>query len=163
MRVIICGAGQVGYGIAERLAAEDNDVSVIDMSATLVQRIRDTLDVRGFVGHGSHPDVLAAAGADQADMIIAVTLYDEVNMTACQVAHSLFDVPTKIARIRSQSYLQAHYNNLFSREHLPIDVIISPEREVGDVVLRRIASPGATDIVQFAEGKRDDDGDRVPR
>jgi trk system potassium uptake protein TrkA len=119
---------------------------------TLVQRIRDTLDVRGFVGHGSHPDVLAAAGADQADMIIAVTLYDEVNMTACQVAHSLFDVPTKIARIRSQSYLQAHYNNLFSRDHLPIDVIISPEREVGDVVLRRIASPGATDIVQFAEG-----------
>ena len=153
MRVIICGAGQVGYGIAERLAAEANDVSVIDMSATLVQRIRDTLDVRGFVGHGSHPDVLAAAGADQADMIIAVTLYDEVNMTACQVAHSLFDVPTKIARIRSQSYLHAHYNNLFSREHLPIDVIISPEREVGDVVLRRIASPGATDIVQFAEGK----------
>ncbi|MFZ2102535.1 MAG: Trk system potassium transporter TrkA [Oricola sp.] len=152
MRVIICGAGQVGYGIAERLAAEGNDVSVIDTSAALVQRIRDTLDVRGIVGHGSHPDVLAAAGADQADMIIAVTLHDEVNMTACQVAHSLFDVPTKIARIRSQSYLQAHYNNLFAREHLPIDVIISPEREVGDVVLRRIASPGATDIVQFAEG-----------
>jgi trk system potassium uptake protein TrkA len=153
MRVIICGAGQVGYGIAERLAAEANDVSVIDTSATLIHRIRDTLDVRGFVGHGSHPDVLAAAGADQADMIIAVTLFDEVNMTACQVAHSLFDVPTKIARIRAQSYLAAHYNNLFSRDHLPIDVIISPEREVGDVVLRRIASPGATDIVQFAEGK----------
>jgi trk/ktr system potassium uptake protein len=153
MRVIICGAGQVGYGIAERLAAEANDVSVIDTSAALIQRIRDSLDVRGFVGHGSHPDVLAAAGADQADMIIAVTLYDEVNMTACQVAHSLFDVPTKIARIRAQSYLAAHYNNLFSRDHLPIDVIISPEREVGDVVLRRIAAPGATDIVQFAEGK----------
>lgn len=153
MRVIICGAGQVGYGIAERLAAEANDVCVIDTSSALIQRIRDTLDVRGVVGHGSHPDVLATAGADQADMIIAVTLYDEVNMTACQVAHSLFDVPTKIARIRAQSYLAAHYNNLFSRDHLPIDVVISPEREVGDVVLRRIATPGATDIVQFAEGK----------
>lgn len=151
MRVIICGAGQVGYGIAERLAAEDNDVSVIDTSAKLIQRVRDTLDVRGFVGHGSHPDVLAAAGANDADMIIALTLYDEVNMTACQVAHSLFEVPTKIARVRSQTYLQPHYRNLFSRDHLPIDVIISPEREVGEVVLKRIALPGATDVVQFAD------------
>ena len=86
MRVVICGAGQVGFGIAERLAAEDNDVSVIDTSPQLVQAIRDTLDVRGFVGHGAHPDVLAQAGIDQADMIIAVTFYDEVNMVACQVA-----------------------------------------------------------------------------
>jgi len=152
MRVIICGAGQVGFGIAERLAAEENDVSVIDKSATLINRIRDTLDVRGFVGHGSHPDVLAAAGADEAEMIIAVTLYDEVNMSACQVAHSMFDVPTKIARIRAQSYLQPRYQNLFSRDHLPIDVIISPEQEVGQVVLRRIAYPGATDVVEFADG-----------
>ncbi len=152
MRVIICGAGQVGFGIAERLASEDNDVSVIDTSEMLIQRVRDTLDVRGVVGHGSHPDVLAAAGADEAEMIIAVTLYDEVNMTACQVAHSLFDVPTKIARVRAQSYLGAHYGDLFSRENLPIDVIISPEREVGEVVLRRIALPGATDVVEFADG-----------
>ena len=107
MRVVICGAGQVGFGIAERLAAEENDVSVIDTSPQLIQAIRDTLDVRGFVGHGAHPDVLAQAGVDQADMIIAVTLYDEVNMVACQVAHSLFNVPTKIARIRAQSYLAA--------------------------------------------------------
>ena len=104
MRVVICGAGQVGYGIAERLAAENNDVSVIDSSPQLVQNIQDKLDVRGHVGHGSHPDVLARAGAEQADMIIAVTLYDEVNMVACQVAHSLFNVPTKIARIRAQAY-----------------------------------------------------------
>ncbi len=151
MRVIICGAGQVGYGIAEKLAAERNDVSVIDTSADLIRGIRDTLDVRGFVGHGSHPDILEAAGAQQADMLIAVTLYDEVNMTACQVAHSLFNVPTKIARIRSQSYLRPHYMDLFSREHLPIDVIISPELEVGEMVLRRIALPGATDIVRFAD------------
>jgi trk system potassium uptake protein len=153
MKVIICGAGQVGYGIAERLAAEQNDVSVIDTSPDLIRVIRDSLDVRGFVGHGAHPDVLVAAGAQQADMIIAVTLHDEVNMVACQVAHSLFNVPTKIARIRSQAYLQSHYADLFSRDHLPIDVIISPELEVGEMVLRRIALPGATDVVSFAEGQ----------
>jgi len=150
MRVVICGAGQVGYGIAERLAAENNDVSVIDTSPELVQIIQDRLDVRGHVGHGSHPDVLARAGAEQADMIIAVTLFDEVNMVACQVAHSLFNVPTKIARIRAQAYRQPEWQNLFSREHMPIDVIISPEVEVGDVILRRIALPGARDVVLFA-------------
>ena len=153
MRVIICGAGQVGYGIAERLAAEHNDVSVIDTSAELIRGVRDSLDVRGFVGHGSHPEVLQKAGAQEADMIIAVTLHDEVNMVACQVAHSLFNVPTKIARIRAQSYLQPHYMDLFSRDHLPIDVIISPEVEVGDMVLRRISLPGATDVVRFADSK----------
>ena len=151
MKVIICGAGRVGYGIAERLAAEENDVSVIDTSADLIQGIRDTLDVRGYVGHGAHPDMLSQAGAEQADMIIAVTLYDEVNMVACQVAHSLFNVPTKIARIRAQSYLRPHCADLFSRDHMPIDVIISPEVEVGKVVLRRIALPGATDAVRFAD------------
>ena len=153
MRVIICGAGQVGYGIAERLAAEQNDVSVIDTSADLIRGVRDNLDVRGFVGHGSHPEVLQKAGAQEADMIIAVTLHDEVNMVACQVAHSLFNVPTKIARIRAQSYLQPHYMDLFSRDHLPIDVIISPEVEVGDMVLRRISLPGATDVVRFADSR----------
>ena len=153
MKVIICGAGQVGYGIAERLAAEQNDVSVIDSSPRLIQVIRDTLDVRGFVGHGSHPDVLAQAGAEQADMIIAVTLYDEVNMVACQVAHSLFKVPTKVARVRAQSYLAPHWGDLFSSEHLPIDVIISPEIEVGEMVMRRLALPGAVDTVRFADGE----------
>ena len=153
MRVIICGAGQVGYGIAEKLASEKNDVSVIDVSADLIRNVRDTLDVRGFVGHGSHPDVLAAAGAEAADMIIAVTLFDEVNMVACEVANSLFNVPTKIARIRSQAYLQPHYMDLFSRDHMAIDVIISPELEVGEMVLKRIAMPGATDVVSFADGK----------
>jgi len=153
MRVVICGAGQVGFGIAERLAAEENDVSVVDTSRELVQAIRDSLDVRGFVGHGAHPDVLVQAGCDQADMIIAVTLYDEVNMVACQVAHSLFNVPTKIARIRSQSYLQAHWTDLFSSNHLPIDVIISPEVEVGELVLRRLEAPGAVDSVRFANGE----------
>lgn len=152
MRIIICGAGQVGYGIAERLASERNDVSIIDTSPHLIQVVRDNLDVRGFVGHGSHPEVLEAAGAQQADMIIAVTLYDEVNIVACEIAHALFNVPTKIARIRAQSYLQPQYQDLFSREHMPIDVIISPEQEVAELVLRRIALPGAIDVVQFADG-----------
>lgn len=153
MKVVICGAGQVGFGIAERLAAEENDVSVIDTSEDLVQAIRDSLDVRGFVGHGAHPEVIAQAGGDQADMIIAVTLYDEVNMVACQVAHSLFNVPTKIARVRSQSYLRPHWADLFSSNHLPIDVIISPEIEVGELVRRRLEAPGAVDSVRFANGE----------
>ena len=151
MRVIICGAGRVGQGIAERLAAEDNDVTVIDTSPALVQNIRDSLDVRGFVGHGAHPDVLERAGASEADMIIAVTLYDEVNMVACQLAHSVFNVPRKIARVRAQSYLDPQYADLFTSDHMPIDVIISPELEVGRMVLRRIALPGATDAVRFAD------------
>jgi len=153
MRVIICGAGQVGFGIAEKLSSENNDVTVIDQSAELISAIRDTLDVRGFVGHASHPDVLARAGANEADMIVAVTLYDEVNMVACQVAHSLFNLPTKIARVREQGYLEKHWSNLFSREHMPIDVVISPEVEVGEMVLRRMAQPGATETIPFADDK----------
>lgn len=153
MKIIICGAGQVGFGIAERLSTEDNDVSVIDASPALIQTISETLDVRGIVGHGSHPDVLYRAGAGDADMIIAVTLHDEVNMIACQVAHSLFNIPTKVARVRAQSYLREHWRDLFSREHLPIDVIISPEVEVGEMVLRRLALPGAFDVMSFAEGE----------
>lgn len=151
MRVIVSGGGRVGSGIAERLAAENNDVSVIDTSPELIHNLRDSLDVRGFIGHGADPEILATAGAEEADMIIAVTISDEVNMVACQVAHSLFKVPTKIARIRQQSYLQKHYRDLFSREHMPIDVIISPEIEVGEMVLRRIALPGAQDAVRFSD------------
>ncbi len=153
MKVVICGAGQVGFGIAERLAAEGNDVGIIDNSPRLIQSITESLDVRGFVGHGAHPDILAQAGAEQADMIVAVTLHDEVNMTACQVAHSLFNVPTKVARVRAQAYLQPHWQDLFSREHLPIDVIISPEVEVGEMILRRLALPGAYDTVNFADNR----------
>ncbi|KEC54378.1 Trk system potassium transporter TrkA [Bartonella rochalimae] len=149
MHVIICGAGQVGYGIAERLAAENHDVIVVDTEAKLIEKIRDTLDVRCIIGHGSRPEVLLAAGADEADMLIAVTLFDEVNMVACQVAHSLFNIPTKIARIRSQSYLEPRYKNLFARENIPIDVVISPEVEVGEMVLRRITLLGAIDVLYF--------------
>ena len=153
MRVIICGAGQVGYGIAERLSAEGNEVTVIDHNPALVQRVRDTLDARGLHGHGSHPEVLAQAGANDADMLIAVTQVDEVNMVACQIAHAIFEVPTRIARIRSRSYLDPEWSTLFSREHLPIDVIISPEIEVGELILQRMAYPGANEIISFEDGK----------
>ncbi|MDC9701714.1 MAG: Trk system potassium transporter TrkA [Alphaproteobacteria bacterium] len=153
MKIIICGAGQVGVGIARRLSSESNDVSIIDSSSTLIDKISDMIDVRGFVGHGSDPDILHQAGAEDVDMIIAVTRHDEVNMVACQVAHSLFRIPTKMARIRSKSYLHGHWSDLFSRKNMPIDVIISPELEVGDVVARRLGLPGASDVLGFCGGE----------
>ena len=153
MRVIICGAGRVGYGLASRLASENNTVTVVDVSAELIRQITTELDVRGVVGHGSHPEVLKSAGIENADMIIAVTYSDEVNMVACQVAHSLFDVPSKVARVRSQSYLDSAYNDLYSRDNLPIDIIISPEIEIGKAILRRLNTPGAFNVVSFGEGR----------
>jgi len=143
MKVILCGAGRVGYGIAEKLCSEDNEVTVIDVSAQLVQQISTNLDVRGIVGHGAHPEVLVRAGIESADMFIAVTHLDEVNMVACQLAHSLFDVQTKIARVRAQSYLDQAWQDIFSRNHIPIDVVISPELEVAKAILQRIKTPGA--------------------
>lgn len=153
MKVIICGAGQVGMGIAERLSVEGNDVSIIDASEKLVEAANDMLEVRAIEGNAAHPDILQAAGADEADMLIAVTLHDEVNMVACEVAHRIFDVPTKIARIRAQTYLSEKWSNLFSRDALPIDYIISPEIEVGNTVLRRLQLPGAFETVAFADGQ----------
>src|SRR5690606_10901192 len=153
MKVIICGAGQVGLGIAERLAAEGNDVSIIDINPSLVQRANDVLEVRATLGNGAHPDVLERAGARDADMLIAVTLADEVNMVACQVAHSIFEIPTKIARVRAQSYLSQEYAPLISRKSLAIDFVISPEVEVGNMVLRRLRLPGAFETLSFADGK----------
>ena len=153
MKVIVCGAGQVGSNIARYLATEGNHVTIIDQKPELVQHLSDTLDVQGMVGHASHPDMLEAAGAGESDMIIAVTQADEVNMVACEVAHALFNVPTKIARIRNQSYLKPIWADLFSREHLPIDVIISPEIEVARAIARRVQVPGAFDMIPLADGK----------
>ncbi len=153
MKVIVCGAGQVGSNIARHLALENNDVTVIDQSSELIRGLGDTLDVRGVVGHASHPDTLEQAGAGDADMFIAVTHTDEINMVACQVAHSLFDVPTKIARVRHQSYLQPIWSNLFSSDHMPIDVIISPEIEVARAVTRRLQVPGAFEMIPLADDK----------
>ena len=153
MKVIVCGAGQVGFNIARQLSGEHNDVTVIDQAPDLVKRIHDNLDVHGLVGFASQPDVLEAAGASDADMIIAVTFADEVNMVACQVAHSLFNVPTKIARVRAQSYLRPIWQDLFSRDHMPIDVIISPELEVVRSAERRLEVPGAFDMIPFGDDK----------
>lgn len=152
MRVIICGAGRVGYGLAARLSQERNTVTVIDTSPDLIRQITNELDVRGVIGHGSHPDVLVRAGIRDCDMIIAVTYADEVNMMACQVAHSLFDVPTKVARVRAQGYLDSRWNDLYSRENMPIDIIISPEIEIGKAILRRLNTPGAFNVVPFGDG-----------
>lgn len=153
MNIIICGAGQVGFTIARHLSQENNVVTVIDQAPELVRRINDNLDAQGIVGHGSHPDVLKRANAEDADMIIAVTQADEVNMLACQVAHSLFDVPKKISRIRHQSYLDPAWSNLFSRDHLPIDVIISPEIEVARAITRRLKVPGAFEMIPLVDDK----------
>ena len=151
MKIIICGAGQVGRGIAERLVGEDTDLTVIDTQPNLVQSLSDSLDVQGIIGHGSHPDVLERAGAGDAEMIIAVTHSDEVNMVTCEVANAIFNVPTKIARVRSQAYLKPEYRQLFSRANTAIDVVISPEVAVGDMVLRRLALPGAFEAIYLAE------------
>ncbi|MGB5558301.1 MAG: Trk system potassium transporter TrkA [Paracoccaceae bacterium] len=153
MKVIICGAGQVGWQIARHLAGEKNDVTVVDNNPDLVRRATDTLDVQGIAGFASYPDVLERAGARDADMIIAATYSDEVNMITCQVAHSVFAIPRKIARLRSQSYHTAIYSDLYRRDHVPIDVIISPEREVAEAALRRLAAPSAFDTQGFMGGR----------
>ena len=153
MRVIICGAGRVGVGIARRLSRENNEVTVVDQSKDLIRAVAERLDVRGVVGNGAYPETLEEAGAREADMIIAVTYSDEVNMVSCQIAHSLFNVPTKIARVRAQAYLDPRYSDLFTRNHLPIDVIISPEREVSEAIMQRMSTPGAFEIKSFAEGR----------
>lgn len=153
MKVIVCGAGRVGTAIARQLSSENNSVTVIDQSADLIRRITEAEDVRGIVGHAAYPDVLESAGAADADMIIAVTQIDEINMVACQVAHAQFEVPTKIARVRSQSYLDPLYGKLFTRENFAIDVAISPEREVADAVLHQLEAAGAADVIPLADGQ----------
>jgi len=153
MKVVICGAGQVGWQIARHLSGERNDVTVVDSNEALVRRATDTLDVNGVSGFASYPDVLERAGASDADMIIAATYSDEVNMVVCQVAHSIFGVPRKIARLRSQSYLEAIYSDLYRRDHLPIDVVISPELEVAEAALKRLSTPTSFDTESFLDGQ----------
>ncbi|GLQ34319.1 Trk system potassium transport protein TrkA [Amylibacter marinus] len=153
MKVIICGAGQVGWQIARHLSSERNDVTVVDNNAALIARAIDTLDVNGIAGNASYPDVLKRAGAEDADMIIAATFSDEVNMVTCQVAHSVFKIPRKIARLRGSAYLEVIYSDLYQRDHMPIDVVISPEREVAIQALRQLRSPATFDNEPFLDGK----------
>jgi trk system potassium uptake protein TrkA len=153
MRVIVCGAGQVGSTIARHLASEAIDVTVVDISAEQARRVDESYDVRGMVGHAAHPEVLSRAGAQDADMLIAVTRSDEVNMVACQVAYSLFNVRRRIARVRHHGYLEPIWRGLYASDQLPIDVIISPEIEVARGIARRLKTPGAFDTVSLAGGR----------
>ena len=153
MKVIVCGAGQVGWQIARQLSGEKNDVTVVDNNPDLVRRATDTLDVQGVAGFASHPDVLDRAGARDADMIIAATYSDEVNMVTCQVAHSVFAIQRKIARLRSQNYLDSIYSDLYRRDHMPIDVVISPEREVAEAALKRLLARSVFDTETFLDSK----------
>lgn len=167
MKAVVCGAGRVGYGIARELAAEGNSVTVVDWSQALIDRVTTDLDVRGVLGHGSHPDTLERAGIADADLLVAVTYSDETNMVACQVAHSIFDTPLKIARVRAQAYLAKAWRDLFARGALPIDVTISPELEVSRSILQRLETPGASATAPFANnrlqvlGLRVDDGSPI--
>jgi trk system potassium uptake protein TrkA len=152
LKIIILGAGQVGGSIATNLANEANDITVVDENPAILQDLQDRLDIRTVTGHASHPETLAQAGADDADMVLAVTSSDETNMIACQVAYTLFHTPTKIARVRSIEYLR--HSRLFAQEEgLPVDVLISPEQLVTDYIERLIDNPGALQVLDFAGGR----------
>ena len=151
MKIIILGAGQVGGTLAENLANEANDITVIDTDDNRLRELRDRIDIGVVTGAGSHPSVLVKAGIEDADMLIAVTSNDEINMISCQVAYSLFRTPTKIARVRANPYLNRP--ELFQNSAIPIDVIISPERLVSNYIYRLIEHPGALQVLDFAEGK----------
>jgi len=151
MKVIILGAGQVGSSVAATLASEANDITIVDLDAQRIRELQDRLDLRVVQGHASHPDVLRRAGAEDADMILAVTNSDETNMVACQIAYTLFHTPTKIARVRAKAYLT--HPEIFSQEALPIDVLISPEQVVTEYIQRLIEFPEALQVLDFANGK----------
>jgi trk system potassium uptake protein TrkA len=153
MNIIICGAGKVGFSISKQLSAQGHSITVIDQSSEDIKKINETQDVKGVVGRATFPSVLENAGAANTDMIIAVTRNDETNMIICQLAHSLFNINKKIARIRSQEFLEGKWSKLYNKSNLAIDVIISPEAEVAKSLFRKLEAPGALDNVPFAEGK----------
>ncbi len=153
MNIIICGAGRVGFTIAKLLSEQGHSITVIDQSSEDIQKIDDTLDVKGIVGKATYPSILEKANASDADMIIAVTRNDEINMLICQIAFSIFNVQKKIARIRSQDYLNPKFTKVYNKENLPIDVIISPEIEIAKSIQRKLEAPGALDNVPFADNK----------
>ncbi len=153
MNIIICGAGMVGFSISKQLQAQGHSVTVVDQSSEDIKKINETQDVKGIVGRATLPSVLENAGAKEADMIIAVTRNDETNMIVCQLASSLFNISKKIARIRSQEFLEGKWSKLYNKSNIPIDVIISPEREVAGSLYRKLEAPGALDNVPFVKDK----------
>ena len=153
MNIIICGAGRVGFTIAKLLTEQNHSVTVIDQSSEDIQKINEALDVKAIVGKATYPSILEKANGSEADMIIAVTRNDEINMLICQIAYTAFNIPKKIARIRSQNYLDPKFSKLYNKENLPIDVIISPEIEIAKSIQRKLESPGALDNIPFADNK----------
>ena len=153
MNIIICGAGRVGFTISKLLSEQNHSITVVDQSSEDIQKINDGLDVKGIVGKATYPSVLEKANASEADMIIAVTKNDEINMLICQIAYSIFNIQKKIARIRSNDYLNPKFSKVYSKENLPIDVIISPELEIAKSIQRKLEAPGALDNVNFAQNK----------
>ncbi|MDC1159384.1 Trk system potassium transporter TrkA [Candidatus Pelagibacter sp.] len=153
MNIIICGAGRVGFTIAKLLSEQGHSITVIDQSSEDIQKIDEILDVKAIVGKATYPSILEKANASDADMIIAVTRNDEINMLICQIAFSVFKVQKKIARIRSQDYLNPKFTTVYNKENLPIDVIISPEIEIAKSIQRKLEAPGALDNVPFANNK----------
>lgn len=150
MRIVILGAGQVGATLAKNLAKEDNDITLVDMDSQRLREIQHRLDIKTIHGCASHPSILIDAGIEQADMLIAVTNSDEINMMGCQIAYSLFRTPNKIARIRSRHYYK--YPQIFTNEHVPVDVCISPEKLVTDNIAQLIDYPGVSNVLDFSEG-----------
>jgi trk system potassium uptake protein TrkA len=153
MNIIICGAGRVGFTIAKQLSEQGHSITVIDQSSEDIQKIDEALDVKAIVGKATYPSILEKANATEADMIIAVTRNDEINMVICQIAFSIFNIPKKIARIRSQDYLNPKFTRVYNKENLPIDVIISPEIEIAKSIQRKLEAPGSLDSVPFADNK----------
>lgn len=152
MKIIILGAGQVGGTLAENLVGENNDITIVDKSSDRLRELQDKYDLRVVTGHASHPDVLREAGAQDADMLVAVTNTDETNMAACQVAYTLFNTPNRVARIRSSQYL-AEKEALFQTGSIPVDHLIAPEELVTSYIERLIQYPGALQVVSFADEK----------
>ena len=153
MNIIICGAGRVGYTISKILSEQNHSITVIDQSSDDIQKINEDLDVKAIVGKATYPSILEKADAANADMIIAVTRNDEINMLICQIAYTVFNIQKKIARIRSQDYLNPKFSKVYNKENLPIDVIISPELEIARSIQRKLEAPGTLDNVPFADNK----------
>ena len=153
MKIIICGAGKVGTSIAKHLVDQGNEVTVVDQSKKLISQIKEKVDLKTIIGSASYPSVLENAGCSDADMIIAVTLQDEINMVACQMAHTFFKTPRKIARLRSEDFLNPIWRDLYNADNMPIDLIISPELEVAKSIERQLKTPGVYDVFPFIDEK----------
>ncbi|MGD9021892.1 MAG: NAD-binding protein, partial [Lysobacterales bacterium] len=151
MKIVILGAGQVGSTVASALVHEDNDISIIDIDERRLKELQNQMDIRCVLGHASYPRIMERAGIEDADLIIALTSSDEVNMIACQIAYTLYNVPTRVARVRSAEYTRR--TKLFHREHSPVDVLISPELLLTQFIARLIEYPGALQVLDFADGR----------